>query len=204
VRNEAEILPFWAKNFIAPSSTFTTSLSLLPLCTSSLTSRVPLFIFITPLSTIWSPLSSLILHFISFILLFPPIIFFLLCQLTIEMELDEFGRERGSLKGDLPVHRETLPQPGFVVTYPEKGLLTPSYHLGLGDESPNPDELTGPAALRRVSAPIPWSVYAVAFVELCERFSYYGTQKRPCGMDLSKGVCSFDKGARGTYVCTQP
>jgi hypothetical protein len=38
------------------------------------------------------------------------------------------------------------------------------------------EELHGPNALRRVSAPIPWSVYTVAFVELCERFSYYGTQ----------------------------
>ncbi|KAJ5376759.1 hypothetical protein N7509_013645 [Penicillium cosmopolitanum] len=92
------------------------------------------------------------------------------------MALDEFGRDRSSPKGDLPVLREALPQPGYVSTYPEKGLLTPSYHLELGDENPTPDELTGPAALRRVSAPIPWAVYAVAFVELCERFSYYGTQ----------------------------
>lgn len=41
---------------------------------------------------------------------------------------------------------------------------------------PTPDELEGENALRRVSAPIPWTVYTVAFVELCERFSYYGTQ----------------------------
>ncbi len=41
---------------------------------------------------------------------------------------------------------------------------------------PEPGELHGPNALRRVAAPIPWSVYTVAFVELCERFSYYGTQ----------------------------
>ncbi|KAA8644902.1 hypothetical protein EYZ11_007492 [Aspergillus tanneri] len=31
------------------------------------------------------------------------------------------------------------------------------------------------ATLRRVSGPIPWTAYTVAFVELCERFSYYGT-----------------------------
>lgn len=30
-------------------------------------------------------------------------------------------------------------------------------------------------ALRRVSDKIPWRVYTIAFVELCERFSYYGT-----------------------------
>lgn len=29
--------------------------------------------------------------------------------------------------------------------------------------------------LRRVSDKIPWPAYTVAFVELCERFSYYGT-----------------------------
>lgn len=29
--------------------------------------------------------------------------------------------------------------------------------------------------LRRVPDKIPWRVYTIAFVELCERFSYYGT-----------------------------
>lgn len=32
------------------------------------------------------------------------------------------------------------------------------------------------STLPRVSDKIPWRVYTVAFVELCERFSYYGTQ----------------------------
>ncbi|KAJ5811997.1 hypothetical protein N7474_008298 [Penicillium riverlandense] len=59
---------------------------------------------------------------------------------------------------------------------PEKSLISASYHLGIGDEDPTADELHGPNALRRISAPIPWAVYTVAFVELCERFSYYGTQ----------------------------
>lgn len=44
------------------------------------------------------------------------------------------------------------------------------------DNLPTEAELEGPNALRRVAAPIPWAVYTVAFVELCERFSYYGTQ----------------------------
>lgn len=30
--------------------------------------------------------------------------------------------------------------------------------------------------LHRVPDKVPWRVYTVAFVELCERFSYYGTQ----------------------------
>ncbi|KAJ5480728.1 hypothetical protein N7539_006622 [Penicillium diatomitis] len=59
---------------------------------------------------------------------------------------------------------------------PEKSLVSDTYHLQMGDEDPTEDELSGPSALRRVSAPIPWAVYTVAFVELCERFSYYGTQ----------------------------
>jgi proton-dependent oligopeptide transporter, POT family len=29
--------------------------------------------------------------------------------------------------------------------------------------------------LRRVSGKIPWQAFTIAFVELCERFSYYGT-----------------------------
>jgi POT family proton-dependent oligopeptide transporter len=29
--------------------------------------------------------------------------------------------------------------------------------------------------LRRVSGKIPWTAYTIALVEMCERFSYYGT-----------------------------
>lgn len=39
-------------------------------------------------------------------------------------------------------------------------------------EYPTEEELH---QLRRVSDKIPWMVYTIAFVELCERFSYYGT-----------------------------
>lgn len=38
--------------------------------------------------------------------------------------------------------------------------------------SPTDNELQ---TLRRVADKIPWSIYTIAFVELCERFSYYGT-----------------------------
>jgi POT family proton-dependent oligopeptide transporter len=41
------------------------------------------------------------------------------------------------------------------------------------DDSPTDEELK---TLSRVADKIPWRVYTVAFVELCERFSYYGTQ----------------------------
>jgi hypothetical protein len=39
-------------------------------------------------------------------------------------------------------------------------------------EMPTEEELH---TLRRVSDKIPWQVYTIAFVELCERFSFYGT-----------------------------
>lgn len=55
-------------------------------------------------------------------------------------------------------------------------LIQTETELEPGTRHPTEDELHGPHKLRRVAAPIPLSVYTVAFVELCERFSYYGTQ----------------------------
>lgn len=40
------------------------------------------------------------------------------------------------------------------------------------ETSPSDEELR---TLRRVAGPLPWPAFTVAFVELCERFSYYGT-----------------------------
>jgi POT family proton-dependent oligopeptide transporter len=42
----------------------------------------------------------------------------------------------------------------------------------MGDE-PTAEELL---TLRRVSGKIPWTAFTIAFVELCERFGYYGCQ----------------------------
>ncbi len=58
--------------------------------------------------------------------------------------------------------------------------------LGRGSVDVNSDQDTSSAlddevteadlnTLRRVSGKIPWTAFTVAFVELCERFSYYGT-----------------------------
>lgn len=83
------------------------------------------------------------------------------------MEIHDNDRTATTMKGDDPV----------VDKYkPEKSLVSATYNTQIGDEDPTEEELHGPNALRRVSAPIPWAVYTVAFVELCERFSYYGTQ----------------------------
>lgn len=43
---------------------------------------------------------------------------------------------------------------------------------GLNREYPTEEELH---TLRRVSDDMPWRTLSIAFVELCERFSYYGT-----------------------------
>jgi POT family proton-dependent oligopeptide transporter len=40
-------------------------------------------------------------------------------------------------------------------------------------EDPTEEELK---TLTRVSGKIPWTAYTIAFVELCERFGYYGCQ----------------------------
>lgn len=40
------------------------------------------------------------------------------------------------------------------------------------DDTPTEEEMR---TLRRVSGNIKWAMYTIAFVELCERFSYYGS-----------------------------
>lgn len=40
------------------------------------------------------------------------------------------------------------------------------------DDFPTVEEMK---SLRRVPDKIPWKMFPIAFVELCERFSYYGT-----------------------------
>ena len=47
-----------------------------------------------------------------------------------------------------------------------------NYDDDIEGEFPSEDEFH---TLRRVADKIPWSIYTIAFIELCERFSYYGT-----------------------------
>jgi POT family proton-dependent oligopeptide transporter len=47
------------------------------------------------------------------------------------------------------------------------------FEADLEGEEPTEDELK---TLRRVSGKIPWTAFTIAFVELCERFGYYGCQ----------------------------
>lgn len=44
--------------------------------------------------------------------------------------------------------------------------------LSFDDDYPTEDDMK---SLRRIPDKIPWKAFPIAFVELCERFSYYGT-----------------------------
>lgn len=52
-----------------------------------------------------------------------------------------------------------------------RGHAPVEFEADLEGEEPTEEEL---ATLPRVSGKIPWIAYTVAFVELCERFGYYG------------------------------
>ncbi|RMZ90734.1 hypothetical protein DV736_g2033, partial [Chaetothyriales sp. CBS 134916] len=54
----------------------------------------------------------------------------------------------------------------------KKPVLNIDTASDITDVEPSEEELE---TLRRVSGKIPWQAFTVAFVELCERFSYYGT-----------------------------
>jgi len=58
------------------------------------------------------------------------------------------------------------------LTIADDSSQTPSFVDPDGKEYPTAEEIQ---TLRRVRGAVPWSAYTIGFVELCERFSYYGT-----------------------------
>ena len=95
---------------------------------------------------------------------------------AIGLDLAEVAKSNAPQVLDVPA------APGFVNEKNEKALAIadeePAYTSDgslrgpEGEEYPTAEEVD---QLRRVCGPIPWSAYTIAFVELCERFSYYGT-----------------------------
>lgn len=85
-----------------------------------------------------------------------------------------------NIEAAVPIPPATVPN--VVDEKREEGAATaqalpPAYPYELTDEDgqgewPTEEEFH---TLRRVADKIPWRVYTVAFIELCERFSYYGT-----------------------------
>lgn len=58
-------------------------------------------------------------------------------------------------------------------TSTEPGYTGEVFEADLEGEEPTEEELK---TLPRVSGKIPWTAFTIAFVELCERFGYYGCQ----------------------------
>lgn len=95
---------------------------------------------------------------------------------AIGLDLAEVAKSNAPQVLDVPA------APGFIDEKNEKNLAIadeePAYRSdgslrGLdGEEYPTAEEVE---KLRRVCGVVPWSAYTIAFVELCERFSYYGT-----------------------------
>lgn len=65
----------------------------------------------------------------------------------------------------VPGEKKTAAGPGPVYRYDD-------YDEDIQGEYPTEEEFH---TLRRVADKIPFAIYTIAFIELCERFSYYGT-----------------------------
>ena len=78
----------------------------------------------------------------------------------------------------LELARAQRPQPAADIIEKEAAMGKNAFvtvdedSLSFGSEEPTEEDL---ATLKRVSGSIPWTAYTIAFVEFCERFSYYGT-----------------------------
>ncbi|RYP69898.1 hypothetical protein DL771_005841 [Monosporascus sp. 5C6A] len=88
--------------------------------------------------------------------------------------LDVVEAARGAvvpLDSKVLVEKESLPTQGSEASVGEyhsaEALRGPN-----GEVYPTAEELE---TLRRVKGPINWVIYTIAFIELCERFAYYGT-----------------------------
>ena len=93
----------------------------------------------------------------------------------IGLDLAEVAKSNAPQVLDVPA------APGLINEKNEKSLIiedNPVYSSDgslrgpEGEEYPTAEEIE---SLRRVCGVVPWSAYTIAFVELCERFSYYGT-----------------------------
>ncbi|KAJ6263709.1 hypothetical protein Dda_2278 [Drechslerella dactyloides] len=78
-------------------------------------------------------------------------------------KMEESKSSKAVEGGDLIIHQQESP-------------IVPVYHdetqFVHEDDTPTEEDLR---TLRRVAGKVPWTAYSIAFVELCERFSYYGT-----------------------------
>ena len=99
--------------------------------------------------------------------------FILLCNAVVEMPFDLGIEANDATKMEVPGAGLDTPTLEKNIEL-RKGSMAPQDLESSDDEEsvPTVEEL---ATLRKVHAPIKWVIYTVAFVELCERFSYYGS-----------------------------
>lgn len=84
----------------------------------------------------------------------------------------ELGTSNLALGHQAKIHSITEKKDSFVTSLPSSATHTQLDENEAEYETPSKEEMK---TLRRVSGQIPWTAYTIAFVELCERFSYYGT-----------------------------
>jgi hypothetical protein len=85
-----------------------------------------------------------------------------------ELETANLALRRESMVNDVVDEKHD----SFSNSVPPSTTHTHVDDYGVEHETPTVEEMH---SLRRVSGQIPWTAYTIAFVELCERFSYYGT-----------------------------
>lgn len=112
--------------------------------------------------------------------------------------------EKDTLTGSSPVTHETTTPPVI-----ERKAEEQNQFYALHDQSDSDNQGDFPTneelqSLRRVAGRIPWKAYTLAFVELCERFSFYGTtvvftnfiqQPLPQGSKTGAGFANGQSGA---------
>lgn len=77
-----------------------------------------------------------------------------------------------AIEKDLGLEKEITADPGTQGTPPRGASVGDNDGASLTKSFPTQEEFQH---LRRVPGSLNWPAYTVAFVELCERFSYYGT-----------------------------
>ena len=92
----------------------------------------------------------------------------------IGLDLAEVSKANAPQLNDVPA------APGEFNEKKDKELSVPGDGSSQASDFVNDDGKVYPTAeevetLRRVAGSIPWSAFTIAFVELCERFAYYGT-----------------------------
>lgn len=95
--------------------------------------------------------------------------------MTSGLDLAEVSKANAPQVTDVPAAPGIMNEKSLII--PEEFSPSVSHRKGSyadddGKEYPTEEEVE---SLRRVCGTVPWSSYTIAFVELCERFSYYGT-----------------------------